>query len=256
MLRELLDIPKKSETVDKKKIIDYATRNLKDRIMGNNDQSQERSKHAETIIRNHVIWSLGAGFIPVVFADVLAVTALQLDMIRQLCRVYEVDFSETQGKAVITSLTSSTLARLGATSVTKVIPVVGTLIGGVTNSVFAGATTYALGEVFKKHFDSGGTILDFDPDRLRKLYKEKFEKGKKVATQLQRQQREQDRRQQAEPAKETNQPPRAAHTPATETPSSSGDVITRLKELATLHKEGIITDEEFQEMKKKVIDGF
>ena len=145
------------------------------------EQDNERSKHAETIIRNHVLWSMGAGFIPVVIADVFAVSALQLDMIRQLARVYNIDFSETQGKAIVTSLTSATLARIAAGSVVKLIPVVGTLVGGISNSIFAGASTYALGEVFKRHFDTGGTFLDFDVSRLSKIYNEKFEKGKKVA---------------------------------------------------------------------------
>lgn len=245
--------------MDKKKIFEYAAKGFKERIMGGN-QNSERAKHAETIIRNHVIWSLGAGFIPVVAADVLAVSALQLDMIRQLCRVYDVNFSETQGKAIVTSLTSSTIARLGATSLTKLIPVVGAVIGGVTNSVFAGASTYALGEVFKKHFESGGTILDFDPERLKKMYKEKFEKGKKVAEQLRKQQQQEDQQRQKAGTAET---PAAAtkaerHTreESTAEPTSSADAITRLKELADLRDAGVISEEEFQVMKKRVIESF
>jgi uncharacterized protein (DUF697 family) len=240
--------------VDKKKIFDFASKTFKDHLMGN-EQNKERSKHAETIIRNHVIWSLGAGFIPIVAADVLAVSALQLDMIRQLCRVYDINFSETQGKAIVTSLTSSTIARLSATSVTKLIPVVGTILGGVTNSIFAGASTYALGEVFKKHFESGGTILDFDPDRLKKLYKEKFEKGKKVAQNLQRQDRQQQTATAAEPAAPNKVERESEPTPAPSAAPQSA-VVARIKELAALRDEGIISDEEFQEMKRKVIDEF
>jgi len=96
-----------------------------------------------------------------------------------------VDFQETQGKALVTSLTSTTIARLGAGSLVKLVPGLGSMLGGATVSAFAGASTYALGEVFKKHLESGGTILDFDPDRLRKYYKEKFEKGKTVTKQWQ-----------------------------------------------------------------------
>ena len=242
--------------MDKKKIFDYAAKGFKDRIMGNN-QNGERSKHAETIIRNHMIWSLGAGFIPVIAADVLAVSALQLDMIRQLCRVYDVNFSETQGKAIVTSLTSSTIARLGAGSVVKLIPVVGSVLGGVANSVFAAASTYALGEVFKKHFQSGGTILDFDPERLRKLYKEKFEKGKKVARQMQKEQQRDEA-----PSKTVKVEKKAAaagEKPEEETVKKSGadvDAITRLKQLAAMRDEGILSEEEFQEMKRKVIEDF
>ena len=197
----------------------------------NMSQDSEQSKHADTIIRNHVIWSMGAGLIPVLIADIFAISALQLDMIRQLCKVYNINFAETQGKAIVTSLTSSTLARITAGSVVKMIPGLGSIIGGITVSVFAGASTYALGEVFKKHFSSGGTILDFDPERLRKLYKEQFEKGKKVVEELKKD----------KPADGGN-------------PSTATDVVSRLKALAELKDQGILTEEEFTVMKKKILE--
>lgn len=203
----------------------------------------DRNAHAETIIRNHVVWSMGAGFIPILIADIFAVSALQLDMIRQLCRVYNVNFSETQGKAIVTALTSTTLARVTAGSLVKIIPGVGSLLGGATVSVFAGASTYALGEVFKKHFETGGTILDFDPARLRKLYKEKFEKGKKVADEL---------RKKEQPAPSTSS---KGGFVVNSNSTAVADPLERLRELATLKEQGVITDEEFQQMKKKLIDG-
>ena len=150
-------------------------------LMTNFDMSaeKERDKHADSVIRNHILFSMGAGVIPVPVVDIFAVSAAQLDMIRQLCRVYDIDFAETQGKAIVSSLTTATLARMGAGSLAKMIPLVGSYIGGVTNAVMAGASTYALGHVFKAHFETGGTILDFDAERLKKLYKEQFEKRQK-----------------------------------------------------------------------------
>ncbi len=221
-----------------------------------NEPNSERGKHADTIIRNHIIWSMGAGFIPVLIADIFAVSALQLDMIRQLCRVYDVNFQETQGKAIVTSLTSSTLARVGAGSLVKLIPGVGSMLGGVTVSIFAGASTYALGEVFKRHFESGGTILDFDPKRLKKLYKEKFEKGKKVAEQLRKKGRKK-----AEDVEETVEDftasAAAAAEEALEKASGKGEkILDKLRELAELRDQGVISEDEFQEMKKKLIDSF
>lgn len=217
-----------------------------------NNISAERSKHAETVIRNHVLWSMGAGFIPVPVADIFAVSALQLDMIRQLCRVYNVDFAETQGKAVVSALTSSTLAKVGARSLLKVIPGVGQLIGGVASSIFNGASTYALGEVFKKHFESGGTILDFDAERLKKLYHEKFEKGKKIAEQLRK---EQEAKKTAESATAATETPAQPGTPQS-SPTPESAVVQKLKELAELKNQGIITDEEFEQMKKRVLEAF
>ncbi len=212
--------------------------------MNDQDQKQlERSKHADTIIQNHVIWSMGAGLVPILMADILAVSALQIDMIRQLCRVYDVNFSETQGKAIVTSLTSSTLARAGARSLVKLIPGIGSVIGGVTVSAFAGASTYALGEVFKRHFESGGTILDFDMERLKNLYKEKFEKGKKVAEELRK------KKEQAS-SEEVEDVPALTTATAIKTPE---DRIKALKDLAELKENGLISEEEFQKLKADLL---
>ncbi|MEZ4982214.1 MAG: DUF697 domain-containing protein [Saprospiraceae bacterium] len=213
------------------------------------EKSSGRSSHADTIVRNHVIWSMGAGMIPVLVADIFAVSAIQLDMIRQMSKVYDTEFNELQGKAIVTALTSSTIARITAGSVVKLIPGIGTWLGGVTVSVFAGASTYALGEVFKRHFESGGTILDFDPERVKKLYKEKFEKGKKIAEEWRKQQKDKD----AQPEELEPNPP-GFKTSTTKAADNVKDPITQLKELGELKTSGIITEEEFEILKKKIIN--
>ena len=237
-----------------------ATKGLKSSFMSNNQKS-DKTKHADTVIRNHIIWSMGAGFIPVPIADIVAVSAVQLDMIRQLCRVYDMDFSETQGKAIVTSLTGPILARAGARSLIKLVPVLGTAVGGLTMSVFNGASTFALGEVFKKHFQLGGTILDFDAERLRKYYKEKFEKGKKVAEEIKKEQEEADKK--TKKAKVSITPENIKATgksksakASKKSAKNSGDIVDKLKELAELRDQGVISEEEFDEMKKKVITKF
>jgi len=196
----------------------------------------EREKHADTIIKNHIVWSMGAGLIPVPILDFFAVSGIQLDMIRQLCKLYDQDFKESQGKAIITSLTGSGIARMGAKAMIKFIPGIGSVLGGVTMAVLSGASSYALGEVFKKHFDTGGTFLDFDPERLKKMYNEKFEKGKKVAEQIKK---ENDKiRESAKQAEEAK---------------TSGAAVERIRELAELKREGLISEEEYKAMKKKLI---
>jgi uncharacterized protein (DUF697 family) len=237
----------------RKQIKQFATKKIKESFMSSG--KSDRAKHADTVVRNHVIWSMGASFlIPIPIADVFAVSALQLDMIRQLSRVYDIDFAETQGKAIITSLTSSTLARAGARSLIKLVPGIGTIIGGVTVSIFNGASTYALGEVFKRHFDSGGTILDFDTERLKKVYKEKFEKGKKVVKDWQA---EEEQTKAPEPQSTTKTEPTKA-TPSSPVSSESAQeasIMDKLKGLAQMRDDGVITDEEFSEMKRKLIAG-
>ncbi|MEO7174489.1 MAG: DUF697 domain-containing protein [Saprospiraceae bacterium] len=190
------------------------------------------NESAESIIKNHVIWSMGAGLIPIPFADFFAVSAVQLDMIRQLCNNFNQDFSETQGKAIISSLTTAGIARLGAGAI-KLIPGVGSVIGGVTLAVLSGASTYALGEVFKKHFDTGGTILDFEVERLRKYYNEKFEKGKDLAKEWRKNAKDLD----ADSIVDR----------------MAGDPLERIKQLNDLRTSGALTDEEFNQLKKQIL---
>lgn len=252
----------------RKKIQDIATKKLKDSFMSPKG-NKHQNKHAETVIRNHVIWSMGASYIiPLPIADVFAVSALQLDMIRQLCRVYDIDFAETQGKAIVSALTTSTMARAGARSLIKIIPVVGSVVGGITTAVINGASTYALGEVFKKHFANGGTFLDFDTDRLKKLYREKFEKGKKVAKEWKEEEAAATEAEAPQPAaaivpdpdpapskakKSTKQATAAVEPEEPVAAVMDDNAIRKIKELAEMKAQNIITEEEFEAMKKRII---
>lgn len=199
------------------------------------------TKKANSIIKNHMVWSMGAGFIPLPIVDFFAVSVIQLDMIRQLSNVYEKEFEETQGKAVITALTGSSLARIGANAV-KLIPGVGSLLGGVTLAVLSGASSYALGEVFKKHFETGGTFLDFDVTRLKDYYNEKFEKGKAMAEEI-RQKKKENGDIEFEIADTEEILVKKVKTP-----------LEQLESIAKMKEQGILTDEEFEIMKKKIME--
>lgn len=241
----------------REKLIEVTVNEVKKRVM--NSSNTEKSKHADTVIKNHIGFSMGAGFIPIPLVDIVAVSAVQLDMIRQLSKVYELDFSETQGKAIVSALTSSTLARVGASSMAKMIPVIGTYLGGMSNSILAGASTFALGEVFKRHFEKGGTILDFDMERLKRVYQEKFEKGKTVAKEVKEEQvKEQVATNGGFKAPNTTEAeaPIVTATPAAISTAPTTDIVQRLKELADLKAAGILNEEEFLLMKKKLIEAF
>lgn len=199
-----------------------------------------KTESAEKAIRNHMMWSMGAGLIPFPLADLFTVGAVQLDLIRKLCKIYEVDFKEEEGKAIITSLTTSMLAKVGARTAIKLIPGIGSVIGGVTMSVLSGASTYAVGHAFRTHFEKGGTILDIDLNRIKKVYQEKFEKGKEEAKQYHEKNRSSSTSPQAEQGHSTPSEP-------------NDDVVQKLKDLKELLQEGIITDDEFERMKKKFI---
>lgn len=187
----------------------------------------EKRQKTGKIIKEHVLWALGAGLVPLPLLDVAAVTLVQLDMLKQLCRLYEKNYSDSEGKVILSALTGGTLARLGASAL-KALPGIGTLIGGISMTIMSGASTYAVGRVAMMHFASGGNLFDLDVNSAKKVYEEEFEKGKTYASNLEKE-------------KKT-----ASSTP--------DEVISKLEKLAQLKEKGIITEEEFDAQKQKLLE--
>lgn len=191
---------------------------------------------ADIIIRNHVLMAAGGGLIPIPFVDIAAVTAVQLDLLHELCKLYGLNFSRSSSRSLVTALTSSVLARLGASAI-KIIPGVGSILGGLSSAILSGGATYAVGEVFTNHFEAGGTIEDFDPLSYRDAYDQFFEEGKQKTRSWQ--------------DDDEIVPPTKA-----EEESSKKEKLARLKELGQLKESGIITEQEFDEMKQKILEEF
>jgi uncharacterized protein (DUF697 family) len=143
---------------------------------------------ANDLVKKWMWWTMGAGLIPVPFVDLAAVTGVQLKMLSDLSKLYEVKFSENRGKAIIGALLGSivpnSLAGGGVGSLLKMVPLVGPILGGISMSLFSGAATYAIGKSFIQHFESGGTFLDFDPVTVKDYFNKQFEEGKTIAREM------------------------------------------------------------------------
>lgn len=182
-----------------------------------------RRTEADAIIRSHVLWSMGGGLIPIPLVDFAAVTAIQLEMLQQLAHLYGVDFSRRNGKAFVSALTGTTLARLGASFI-KAIPGVGTMIGGASMALTSGASTYAVGQVAINHFSSGGSLSNFVETQVRDAYDSAFAQGKNYVSDLEN-----------------------------EKGNEAADVYQALEKLGQLKDQGILTEEEFQDKKKELL---
>jgi len=140
------------------------------------------SKEADEIVKRYMLAALGVGFISLPVLDMAALMAIQLALLSRLARLYKVDFSHQRGKSVIASLvggSTSTLASVASTGfILRLVSVPGWIVCAMCMSLFAGASIYAIGRVFVQHFDSGGTFLTFDPDRVRQYYAEALARGR------------------------------------------------------------------------------
>jgi uncharacterized protein (DUF697 family) len=127
-----------------------------------------RQPQAEAIVRSHVAYAGGAGLLSLGFADILVVPVIQLRMLQSLCGLYGVSFTEEWGKNIIAALVGTAASRSLAY---RAVPVLGFIAPPVCNA----ATTWALGKVFIQHFESGGTLLSFAPDKLKGYFSEYFQ---------------------------------------------------------------------------------
>ncbi len=185
----------------------------------------ERQLDLDQIVRSHVIWSIGAGLLPIPLVDIAAVTAVQIDLLKQLATLYGVDYSKASGKTFVSAITGSTFAKLGA-SMLKSIPGVGSALGGVSMSIMSGASTYALAHVVARHLETSGNFLDFDVEWAKKAYHDALEKGKDLAAKL-------DRETDDEAAKKVHE---------------------SIGKLAELRDDGVLTDEEYEAKKNALLE--
>jgi uncharacterized protein (DUF697 family) len=141
---------------------------------GSGEVPEQRDQAASRLVDRFSVWSGVAGLVPLPVVDVLAVGGLQLQMLRRLSQIYRVEFSENRGKALIAALAGCMIpatSGMGAASALKAIPVVNILAAGFVMPVLSAGATYAIGKAFVQHFESGGTLLDFNPPDYREFVK-------------------------------------------------------------------------------------
>ncbi len=159
-------------------MLDYLLYKLKDKMRLDDDN--ERS---DKVIENSVIWAMAASLIPIPFADMIAVTVIQADMVRRLAEINGVTPNNANIESWLGTLSGGVLSKLGAQAL-KLIPGWGSIAGGVGMAVLSGASTYAAGKTFSKHFKEGGDLEDFDTDAVKGFYDEQFVKGRDFAKKM------------------------------------------------------------------------
>jgi uncharacterized protein (DUF697 family) len=130
---------------------------------------------ANELVKKYSLYSAGAGLIPVPVLDWAAISGVQMKMLADLGALYGVPFEADRVKPIVSALIggyASTKLGYGiGGGLIKSIPLIGQTIGMLAVPGFAYGLTYAVGKVFITHFASGGTFLDFDPDKVRAYFK-------------------------------------------------------------------------------------
>ncbi|MGB4248272.1 MAG: DUF697 domain-containing protein [Pseudohongiellaceae bacterium] len=141
-------------------------------------EKAQRLDNASAIISNKCKWSAAAGFIPVPYLDLAGLAAVQVKMVSELSELYGKTVQQEALKTTVATLlgvlTTAGLAAPVAFSTVKIIPGLGSLAGGVGMGAVGAAATYAVGKVFVNHFEGGGTLGNFDVDKIKDDLKSAF----------------------------------------------------------------------------------
>lgn len=141
-----------------------------------------REEQARGLIKRYSMWSFGAGVVALPFVDMLLVMGVQLQMLRKMSEIYDIPFKSNLVKSLVSALLGGAVPEAASMGVLghalRAVPGVGPIFGLLTMPAFASAATYAVGQVFLQHFESGGTFLTFKPEKVREHFRKIFETAK------------------------------------------------------------------------------
>ena len=128
--------------------------------------ASSRAAAATAIVQEHAALAMVASMVPVPFVEFAAVSAVHLKMIEDLTREYGIEFRAQRARALVTATISGYasyhLDSFVMASLAKFIPGLGSFVAVIALPSVAGGLTYALGRVFIRHFERGGSLFDFD----------------------------------------------------------------------------------------------
>lgn len=145
---------------------------------------------ADAIINKDMLLAMGVGVVPIPLVDFVGVTAVQLRMLRRLAELYQTPYSKKDTAALVSTLVGGALpaaAAMPVASLVRWIPVVGWTLGTASMAILSGASTYALGQVFARHFAAGGTIQSFNVGVVKDEFLTLLHIGKQKAARMKEQ---------------------------------------------------------------------
>lgn len=152
---------------------------------------ESKKRAAQAVVATAVAGSFGEGFAPIPFSDAALLIPTQVGMIAGITVIFGLNIS----KSFLTSFVSATVGTAGATvlgktivaNLIKLIPGVGTGIGGVISGTTAGLLTTALGEAYIKimemvyngEIEKDSLYTKDGQKEMSRLFKDELKKKKK-----------------------------------------------------------------------------
>jgi uncharacterized protein (DUF697 family) len=143
-------------------------------------RDERRLAEARSVVRYYRRWTIAMSAAPIPLMDAALVSGVQIRMLSRLAQLYGVAFERVRVMSLVSALFGGWTPYTIATGVTgaaaRLAPGVGTLIGIATSIGTSALATEAIGQMFVRHFEQGGTFLDFEP----KKYRQQLEEAKRA----------------------------------------------------------------------------
>lgn len=177
-------------------LIDVMSQSLPDELQDTLQNVQKASleskkKYSQAAVATAVAAAFGEGFAPIPFSDAAVLVPTQVAMIASITTIFGMEVN----KSLLTGFVSSTIGTAGTTvlgrtivsNLFKLIPGVGTGVGGLISATTASLLTTALGEayiklmelVYKGEMKSEDLYSKAGQDTVRKIFREELKKERK-----------------------------------------------------------------------------
>jgi len=113
----------------------------------------DRSARADELIAEHVAGTAAAAAIPIPLVDLVAVTAVQLSLLRKLGRLYGARVGVGFQGAMAVGLLGAALPRVAASAL-KILPGIGWIGGTMAQAALSSAATWALANALRDRLET------------------------------------------------------------------------------------------------------
>ncbi|MGB7982398.1 MAG: DUF697 domain-containing protein [Candidatus Nanopelagicales bacterium] len=105
---------------------------------------------AEKAVRSAAAAATAAGFTPIPFADAAVLVPIQVGMMARLANIYDIPVQRATVASLAATTVTTQAGRAAATGLLKLVPGVGTIVGGAITGGVAGTVTMAVGTAWHR----------------------------------------------------------------------------------------------------------
>jgi uncharacterized protein (DUF697 family) len=135
----------------------------------------------QEIIKNRSLLAAGFGILPIPVFNFVSATAVQLAMVQSISKLYNIEVKKSWIKNIIASvlggLTTTGLSGVAIRGL-GAAPLVGTSLAVLSAPALNGLTTYAIGYMFVRYFESPDGFFKTNAKALGNWFKEGFKEGR------------------------------------------------------------------------------